>query len=74
MNYKLLIIVLVSLSVISCKKTEKKEEINLSHKSVSQAYKAPSIPNVITDPALKADYVMAHYWDNFNFEDTSVLV
>lgn len=73
MNYKLLIIVLVSLSVISCKKTEKKEEINLSHKSDSQAYKAPSIPNVITDPALKADYVMAHYWDNFNFEDTSVL-
>lgn len=31
----------------------------------------PTIPMIYTDPAQRADYLIKHYWDNFNFADTN---
>ena len=30
----------------------------------------PTIPDSLTNPKDRADYLITHYWDNFNFMDT----
>ena len=32
-----------------------------------------SVPSVITEPEERAAYMVAHYWDKFNFADTSLI-
>lgn len=36
-------------------------------------FKTAEVPLAITDPAQRADYFVAHYWDHFNFTDTSYI-
>jgi hypothetical protein len=31
----------------------------------------PVVPTMMTDPQERADFVVRHYWDNFNFADTT---
>ena len=33
----------------------------------------PDIPTVLTEPDERKDFLIAHYWDNFNFSDTTLL-
>ncbi len=33
----------------------------------------PQIPSVLTDPADRLDYMLQHYWDEYNFRDTTKL-
>ena len=43
-------------------------------KSESQvAYKVPDVPMVLKTPEQKMNFLMAHYWDNFNFKDSTSL-
>jgi hypothetical protein len=34
----------------------------------------PQIPNLLTDPADRRDYLLQHYWDNFDFADTTLVL
>ena len=34
----------------------------------------PEIPNEITEPSQRAEYLVTHFWDKFNFRDTSFLM
>ena len=34
----------------------------------------PAIPAEITEPSQRATWLVAHFWDNFNFRDTAVLM
>ena len=33
----------------------------------------PEIPTMLTQPEERKAYLMAHYWDNFNFADTALV-
>lgn len=36
-----------------------------------QPFRLPDIPDSLTDPGQRADYLSVHYWDNFDFTDTT---
>jgi hypothetical protein len=37
------------------------------------AFQMTQIPAVLTSPGERADYLVTHYWDNFNFRDTAYI-
>jgi hypothetical protein len=37
------------------------------------AFQMVSIPGVLVNPAERADYLVEHYWDNFDFSDTAYI-
>jgi len=39
--------------------------------NVVREFRMVAIPPVYTDPQARADYLAAHYWDNFDFADTA---
>lgn len=39
----------------------------------AQQYAIPEIPDTILDPAERLDYAVGHFWDGFNFSDTTLL-
>lgn len=41
-------------------------------KSVRQ-FEIPEIPALLSDPAQRADYLVCHYWDRFDFADTAYI-
>jgi hypothetical protein len=36
-------------------------------------FSLPNIPMMITDPQSRANYLAGHYWDNFDFNDTTLI-
>lgn len=38
-----------------------------------EAFPFPQIPEVMTDPEERRSYLLAHYWDEFDFADTTLL-
>ncbi len=41
--------------------------------TVEKVYTMPEIPPLISDPDGRADWAMQHYWDNFDFADTTLI-
>ena len=39
----------------------------------TSTFSLPAIPSMITHPAERADYLAGHYWDNLDFNDTSLI-
>lgn len=37
------------------------------------AFRLPDVPSTLRDPADRADYLALHYWDHFDFADTTLL-
>jgi thiol-disulfide isomerase/thioredoxin len=44
-----------------------------SDTSTGKGFPLPAIPAMLTSPQQRADYLVAHYWDNFNFSDTAYI-
>ncbi|MDR0795878.1 MAG: DUF5106 domain-containing protein, partial [Tannerella sp.] len=42
-------------------------------KVVTEKFKPPDIPVMITDPNLRLEYFVRHYWDHFDFADTTYI-
>lgn len=38
-----------------------------------RTFEMVSVPGIITDPAERADYLAKHYWDKFDFTDTTTI-
>jgi len=38
-----------------------------------EKFKVPEVPIVLNTPEQRADYLMEHYWDNFNFNNTNLI-
>jgi PiT family inorganic phosphate transporter len=66
-------LILFSMEISSCKSSDKKEPAKKQAAPIPEAFKAPEIPSVLKTPELKADYLMEHYWDKFNFKDTTLI-
>ncbi|GAP71984.1 DUF5106 domain-containing protein [Candidatus Symbiothrix dinenymphae] len=49
--------------------TNKSNTQNVSNPQ--RAFVLPAIPELLTEPRDRADYLVTHYWDNFDFSDTT---
>jgi len=41
--------------------------------ALAQTFPYPSIPDTLRTPAVRGAYLLEHYWDNFCFEDTTLI-
>ena len=41
--------------------------------AVTPAFEMVSVPAMITDEGQRANYLVIHYWDKFNFKDTAFI-
>ena len=39
----------------------------------TEEFRLPEVPVFLTDPAERAAYLAVHYWDYFNFADTTLI-
>jgi len=71
MYYKCIYIFALLLIIHACnsKQQQEKEKIDVS----SLKFELPAVPMIITDPLERADYLVSHYWDNFNFSNKGYL-
>ena len=73
----LLFFMLYTASCSSSKKAyqETPEEINLVNESiiVSDTFVLPDIPEELTNPDARADYLVLHFWDRFDFSDSKLI-
>ena len=67
------IITVLALSLIfnACNGQQKKETAIENTKKPT--FEMVEIPSIITTPDERADYLAKHYWDKFNFKDTSYI-
>ena len=45
-----------------------------AQKDSVKAFSLPEVPQMLTTPEQRADFLVKHYWDNASFADTSLLV
>ncbi|MDR1356245.1 MAG: DUF5106 domain-containing protein [Tannerellaceae bacterium] len=57
----------------SGQKTQKVEEAESAEGNPLPAFRMPAIPSVLVEPGERAEYLVKHYWDNFDFSDTSYI-
>ena len=55
------------------KQTETSVSVANSQTTVEGKFPFPEIPTMLTQPEERKAYLMAHYWDNFNFADTALV-
>lgn len=67
-NFLLLIVVLL-FSSCQGKAGKDNEAVNEQGKIFS----LPTIPSSLTTPEERSEYLLTHYWDSFNFQDTSYI-
>lgn len=70
-----------SISTLSCKNSNRQKIGNTAQqspqteKSVQQEpqFPYPKIPESLKDPESRKTFLLAHYWDEFNFADTALV-
>ena len=74
LNINFLSILCFFLLCTSCKSgntsSQNKNEIP---QDTIKSFTLPSIPQMMTDPEQRADFLVKHYWDNVNFTDTNYI-
>lgn len=70
-NSKYIYIVVLLLAVCGCnnRPPQEKAETDVS----SFVFDVPTVPMIITDPAERAEYLVTHYWDHFDFTNKASL-
>lgn len=65
------LLLLIFSSVSCCSSQERKQQ----HNRITQtaAFTLPEIPMMLQSSKERADYLVSHYWDNFNFADTTLI-
>ncbi len=58
------LLLLVAILIFMTGKADAQEE---------KGFVLPSVPKKLKTPQARADYLVLHYWDNFNFSDTSLI-
>lgn len=68
---KYLYVLLLTLTVNACsgQRNQKTEESNVA----PLTFEMVSVPTLITDPVERAEYLVKHYWDKFDFKDTTYI-
>ena len=68
-----LLITLLLIPVIFACNGKKSTPNNTENAVKTQKLVPPTIPAMITDSAGRINYLIAHYWDNFDFNDTTLI-
>jgi len=65
-------LILIIMPIVSCEFSDRKNPDKTNTPSATAVYyKVPTIPVVLNTPIQRADFLVEHYWDNFEFRDTS---
>lgn len=67
--YSVLCLLLFTVTAGCSQAQEKKPAAGLPKKG----FRLPQIPPVLTSPGERASYLVAHYWDGFDFSDTTLI-
>lgn len=74
---RLLLLIGFLLILVSCRSksdtAESKESVHTDSNVMQANFPFPEIPTMLTQPEERKAYLMAHYWDNFNFADTALV-
>lgn len=68
MNIKPIILFTLLFPLLACSSAQKR-----SVAEVAVSFSMPSPPSILTTPEQKAEFVATHYWDNFDFADTTLI-
>lgn len=68
-----ILFLLFVITTVSCTSSERKKQKHTKKEEPAGMFKMPEIPVTLNSPEARAEYLMAHYWDNFNFSDTSMI-
>lgn len=55
-----------------CTGRDAKEQAS-GHPESPQVFSLPAVPGVLATPQERAEYLIARYWENFNFRDTALI-
>ena len=76
---QIILMLMITALAVSCgagrsnsKGTESKAETSTSAND-QQKFTLPEIPTTLPTPEERAKFLVAHYWDNFNFADTTLI-
>jgi hypothetical protein len=69
---RLLILALILGVVVSCGGRQGKKAVS-DEKATQKIYPMPKVPSMITEPEEIGRYVAQHYWDTFDFADTTLI-
>lgn len=73
---KILVSIMLSL-LAACQGGEKKEAeaggTAVMQQIKEEAFPFPDIPPMLTEPEQRKEFLLKHYWDNFNFADTALV-
>ena len=74
---RLVLLIGFLLLFVSCRSksdtAESKESVPMDSSVMQASFPFPEIPTMLTQPEERKAYLMAHYWDNFNFADTALV-
>lgn len=56
------------LPLVACSTAQKKPVA-----AVVKTFSIPQVPSILTTPDERAEFVVTHYWDNFDFADTTLI-
>ena len=66
-----LFVLIAVFGLISCRQTTAGKSVVAE--PVKKSFKMVDIPVMLTEPQQRAEFLAAHYWDNFDFTDTSYI-
>ena len=66
-------ILLLLVAAGACKEKTKKEVAGVSMASTERVFKPVEVPMTYTDPQQQVEYLVARFWDNFDFTDTAFI-
>lgn len=71
-NSKLLLIVCLS-ALCACNNGKASSQNNAVAQDTIKSFTLPPIPQMLTAPEQRAEFLVKHYWDNVNFADTNYI-
>jgi hypothetical protein len=72
-RWKVAVLTFLCFATVTCRQPEKKNPAAAVGPVQKKAYQPPAIPLVLTTPEQKTVFLVEHFWNNFNFRDTSQL-
>lgn len=67
MNRKTIHTIILALTVVACSPTKKEQPVAVKRFSL------PEVPAMLVTPEQKTEFIATHYWDNFDFSDTTLI-
>jgi hypothetical protein len=64
---------LLALIIIACNPLKRNSSLSIETGEKDHTFVLPALPETLTDPPARANYLVTHYWDHFDFSDTVLI-